>query len=181
MGTESSGLHPERASDAERDRTVGALRDLSVDGHISSDTFVRRMDRALQARSRRELDELVRDLPPRSWLGRRLIEIVAALSSFTARVEAAWREPRLPRLTLPEGSADAVVIGRDAACDLVISDPTVSRRHAELRYADYGWLLVDLASRNGTRLNGWRQAGPAVVRPGDHVSFGRADFQIRAG
>lgn len=173
-----AGPPPERASDAERDRAVGALRDRSAEGLISSDTFVRRMDRALRARNRNELDELERDLPPRSWLARQIVDGVAALSSFTARVQAAWREPRVPRLALPEIGRHVVVVGRDPVCDFVLSDPTVSRRHAEIRHVDGGWLIVDLASRNGTRVNGWRQSEPASVRPGDLVSFGAASFHV---
>lgn len=178
MGMHAAGLPPERVSDAERDRTVGALRDRSAEGLISSDTFVRRMDRALRARSRSELEDLERDLPPRTWLARQIVDRVAALSAFTARVQAAWREPRVPRLTLPETGHEVLTVGRDPVCDLVLTDPTVSRRHAEIRHVDGGWLVIDLDSRNGTRLNGWRHSGPASVRPGDLVSFGAASFHV---
>lgn len=35
-----------------------------------------------------------------------------------------------------------------------------------------GWLLSDLESTNGTRVNGWRVRGQVPVGPGDRVSFG---------
>src|SRR6266496_4239495 len=55
---------PVRASDAERERTVRALRERSAEGQLSFDTFVRRIDCAFRARSREELAALVDDLPP---------------------------------------------------------------------------------------------------------------------
>jgi pSer/pThr/pTyr-binding forkhead associated (FHA) protein len=69
-------------------------------------------------------------------------------------------------------------IGRELACDLTLSDLTVSRWHASLSPADGGWLLADLGSTNGTRLNGWRVTGPMQVRPGDMVSFGAVTYVL---
>ncbi len=45
-------------------------------------------------------------------------------------------------------------IGREPPCELTLDDPHISRRHAEVRYEQGRWWLVDLGSRNGTRLNG---------------------------
>ena len=39
-----------------------------------------------------------------------------------------------------------------------------------------GWVLSDLGSHNGTRLNGWLIREPVVVRPGDRVEFGAMAF-----
>ncbi|MBI2894858.1 MAG: sigma 54-interacting transcriptional regulator [Deltaproteobacteria bacterium] len=52
--------------------------------------------------------------------------------------------------------SDVVRIGSDAGNDLVIDDPTVSRRHAEIRAQPDGFLLSDLGSTNGTRVAGHR-------------------------
>ncbi len=50
---------------------------------------------------------------------------------------------------------DAVVtIGRADDCELVIDDPRVSRRHAEIRPSGPDYVLVDLGSTNGTLVNG---------------------------
>jgi len=49
---------------------------------------------------------------------------------------------------------------------------TVSRRHAALERTPGGWLLSDLESTNGTRVNGWRVRGKVAVRAGDLISFG---------
>ncbi|NBE96082.1 FHA domain-containing protein [Nonomuraea sp. KC401] len=174
----SSTLPPFRASDGERDRAIDELRDRAVEGRISHDTFVGRVDQVLRARNRDELDEVVADLPRRATLRQRLTDAVAAVSEFTSRVQSAWRRPRLPRLALPDDERLRYVVGRGSACDLVLSDLTVSRVHAELRRESDGWMLVDLGSLNGTRLNGWRLVGPARVRSGDEIAFGDCGFLL---
>ncbi|MEV4891718.1 DUF1707 and FHA domain-containing protein [Nonomuraea sp. NPDC055795] len=178
-----SSTHPPfRASDGERDRAINELRDRAVEGRISHDTFVGRVDQALRAQNRYELDELVADLPRRATLRQRLTDMVSAVSDLTTRVQAAWRRPRLPRLALPDDERVRYVVGRGSACDLVLSDLTVSRVHAELRREDDGaWMLVDLGSLNGTRLNGWRLVGPAKVRSGDEIAFGDCGFLLTSG
>jgi pSer/pThr/pTyr-binding forkhead associated (FHA) protein len=67
-----------------------------------------------------------------------------------------------------------VVIGRHRDSDFVIGDSTVSRRHAALHREGYVWILEDLGSKNGTRLNGRPVEGRAVVAPGDEIGFGAA-------
>ena len=58
---------------------------------------------------------------------------------------------------------------------------TVSRVHATLERTADGWLLTDLASTNGTRVNGWRVRGKVPVTAGDVVSFGNAtEYLARA-
>ena len=81
-------------------------------------------------------------------------------------------------LEFPRGSGDQFSIGRDASCDLAIADMTVSRRHATLERTQEGWLLTDLESTNGTRVNGWRVRGKVKVTPGDLVSFGNAEYSL---
>ncbi|WP_433433718.1 FHA domain-containing protein [Nonomuraea sp. CA-141351] len=178
-----SSTHPPfRASDGERDRAIEELKYRAVEGRISHDTFVGRVDQALRAQNRHELDELVADLPQRPTLRQRLTDAVASVSEFTTRLQSAWRRPRLPRLALPDDDRLRYVVGRGSACDLVLSDLTVSRVHAELRReGDGGWMLVDLGSLNGTRLNGWRLVGPARVRSGDEISFGDCGFLLTSG
>jgi len=78
------------------------------------------------------------------------------------------------------GAGICYTIGRDSRCDLLIEDISVSRRHARLEWAAGYWLLTDLGSTNGTRLNGWRVHHPVQVQPGDQVWFGSARFVVRA-
>src|SRR5512146_2463799 len=56
----------------------------------------------------------------------------------------------------PELAGDRTVIGRSKECDVQISDPNVSRRHAEVRREGDGYVLVDLDSTNGVEVNGKR-------------------------
>ena len=53
---------PGRASDAERRKIARLLREHSTQGRLSRDTFAMRVERALTARSRAELDDLVADV-----------------------------------------------------------------------------------------------------------------------
>ena len=66
---------------------------------------------------------------------------------------------------------ESLVVGRDPGCELVIEDPRVSKRHAQLRWCDSGWTLEDLGSKNGTAVNGEPAAG-AELRDDDAISFG---------
>ena len=68
-------------------------------------------------------------------------------------------------------SGDPFVIGRSRECDLVLDDPNVSRRHAELRREDGGWAVLDLGSTNGIKLNGKRSRG-GRLNPGDEITLG---------
>jgi hypothetical protein len=68
-------------------------------------------------------------------------------------------------------SGDPFVIGRSRECDLVLDDPNVSRRHAELRREDGGWAVRDLGSTNGIKVNGRRSPG-GRLQPGDEITLG---------
>jgi len=81
-------------------------------------------------------------------------------------------------MTLPRGSQGRFTIGREPDCDMTLGDETVSRWHASLERGTSGWLLADLGSMNGTRLNGWRVTAAVPVRPGDMVSFGAATYVL---
>jgi FHA domain-containing protein/uncharacterized protein DUF1707 len=171
--------YPVRASDVERDRVLRSLRDRVAEGRMSHDTFERRVDQVLRARSQAELSDIVHDLPPSSRVVDRLTGVVTALSSMTARIEAAWRAPRLPRFRLPSAGASRIVIGRAPSCTFILTDLSVSRFHAELYRDESGsWMVSDLGSMNGTRINGWRLTGPTKVRPGDQIGFGNLTFVV---
>lgn len=80
------------------------------------------------------------------------------------------------RLVLGDGKEvqvgeDPVTIGRHPDCDIVLSDPEVSRQHAEVRREDAGFMLVDLGSKNGTKVNG---AGidQRTLQDGDTITIG---------
>ena len=74
------------------------------------------------------------------------------------------------------------VIGRSSGCDIVVDDPNVSRRHAEIRRLGEGYSLVDLGSTNGTEVNGQR-VGETSLMNGDVIGVGttRLTFERRLG
>jgi pSer/pThr/pTyr-binding forkhead associated (FHA) protein len=96
--------------------------------------------------------------------------------------DAGWSGPSTPPtatlLALDwAGGRDELLVGRHDACDVVVGHPSVSRKHARLSFRDGHWVLRDLASTNGSRVNGTR-----VVRcrlePGDRLSLGSAELLV---
>jgi hypothetical protein len=87
------------------------------------------------------------------------------------------KEPGL-LLTLDwHGGCEHVAIGRDPGCDVVLFAPEVSRHHAALRFRDGCWILQDLDSRNGTRVNGER-VQRCELRPGDLLRIGGTTIRL---
>jgi hypothetical protein len=68
-------------------------------------------------------------------------------------------------------SGSRVLIGRSRDCDIHLDDPNTSRRHAEVRREGGAWVVADLGSTNGIKVNGARVA-EAELRPGDEVTLG---------
>ena len=214
-----------RASDEERDRAISALRQEFVEGRLSHETFMFRVQSALGAQRRGQLVGLFTDLPPRrprfldriratfgwAW-GRkyrrqdRNPDDAAAdwhpgpraspgmRESSGVADAAGWRAPPAPwtgvqsgsgdparpaPMVFPPGSGTSFTIGRTQDCDLRIADLSVSRRHAQLERGEDGWLLSDLGSHNGTRVNGWLVRESVPVKSGDVLQFGSATFVIR--
>jgi hypothetical protein len=88
-------------------------------------------------------------------------------------------------LILPSGDRLAlsdrpVVIGRLPECDITLSDPNVSRRHAEVRPSGTGFAVTDLGSTNGTRVNSVGVPGEQVLRDGDVISVGATRIRFEA-
>jgi pSer/pThr/pTyr-binding forkhead associated (FHA) protein len=68
-------------------------------------------------------------------------------------------------------------LGRSSDNDIVISDAFVSRRHcAILVHAHQGCELHDIASKNGTLINGARLAGPTPLHSGDQIRLSGQTF-----
>jgi DNA-binding CsgD family transcriptional regulator len=78
-------------------------------------------------------------------------------------------------LPLPEGE---LVVGRNANCNIVISDHTVSRQHAKLIISGTSVEVVDLQSLNGTFVD-HRQVSRSLVQLGHELRFGAVAFVLR--
>jgi hypothetical protein len=74
-------------------------------------------------------------------------------------------------------SGSRLLIGRSRDCDVTIEDANASRRHAELRNEDGSWIISDLGSTNGVKVNG-RRVEEAVLRPGDELTLGLAKLRF---
>ena len=74
-------------------------------------------------------------------------------------------------------SGERVTIGRSRECDVVVDDPNISRKHAEVRRTIDGWLVADLGSTNGIKVNG-RRVKDAVLSPGDEITLGLISLEF---
>lgn len=89
-----------------------------------------------------------------------------------------WGGPNSARAFTLEGARFAV--GSDPqSADLVLDDATVSAVHVVFERIGATWLLRDLGSRNGTRLNGASLSGQTRLRHGDTINVGRAMLTFR--
>jgi DNA-binding winged helix-turn-helix (wHTH) protein len=70
--------------------------------------------------------------------------------------------------------SQTIVLGREASCDVVVTDRQISRYHARLTPTPEGVILEDLGSKNGTHHNGVPLTGPVVLQDGDVVSVALA-------
>jgi len=107
--------------------------------------------------------------------GRTMVHSTA--ERVAARLEDA-RGPRRPRAVLRLGGKRLVIgdagvtLGRSRSSDVMVDDANVSREHAEIRAHGSSWVLSDLGSTNGTRLNGRRVTQPEVLGSGDQIELG---------
>ena len=161
------------ASRREIARTLNAAY---ASGLLSQETFTIRIEHLL---GRRLIDpsSLIGDL---SFRGRRSWRAsVARMRTAVAGWRASRRGHEELLLALDwEGSAQReLLIGRHCGCDVVLDEPSVSRRHARLVFRDGGWVLQDLASTNGTTVNG-SAVGRCALRPGDHLGLGSERLRV---
>ena len=107
-------------------------------------------------------------------------------------LRAAAREPgqRPGRLVVLESPAGEPAVGRSFGLDvittlgrdvnnaIVIDDPFASAEHAVLTFRGRNWYLEDLASTNGSFVNGHRIDGVAALGYGDDVQVGQVRMRL---
>jgi hypothetical protein len=114
---------------------------------------------------------------PRRALSATRERVVAALRRVAAWDGPSAAEPATLLALDWSGAEDELLVGRHDACDVMVGHPSVSRKHARLSFRDGHWVLRDLDSTNGTRVNG-RRVGRCRLEPGDRLLLGSADLLV---
>lgn len=149
-------------------------------GLISDATLSHRLD-ALYSRGLVEPRSLIGDISRRPARGvvaasaRRAISATAR--SLRASILGDRREPALLLALDWNDGRDELVLGRHLDCEVPLPSPSASRRHAALRFRDGRWVLQDLGSRNGTRVNGERVQRCELL-PGDVIELGGIEIKL---
>src|SRR5262249_15024029 len=71
---------------------------------------------------------------------------------------------------------DVTILGRDAACDIVLPDKEVSKKHARIIRKDDGYYIEDLQSTNGTKVGESDLTEIRLLEDGDLIEMG--DFRF---
>lgn len=83
------------------------------------------------------------------------------------------------RYDLAPSGPEGIVLGRDPESDIEIDDQKASREHAQVRPSPRGWIVEDLGSTNGTRVNGFRTSAQLLL-DGDQLTIGDTQFTFDA-
>lgn len=108
-----------------------------------------------------------------------------AANMANARANQALAQPLaqlidvVTRETLEVNAAHCIIGRERAAADVILRDPNVSRRHAELTFTGSDWSIEDLNSTNGTFVNN-RRITRCPLRNGDLLTFGLSNFEFRS-
>src|SRR5215475_10721629 len=86
------------------------------------------------------------------------------------------------RLIPPQGapielSRPETMVGREPGCDVLLSDGSVSRKHAKIERRGHIWAVVDQGSANGTYVDS-QKIGEAVLKNGQELRFGTVAFRV---
>lgn len=95
-----------------------------------------------------------------------MVSVLGELSRAGAEAAVVLGDGR--RVPVGEG----ITIGRLPDCDVVLADGNVSRRHAQIRSIDGRFVVADLGSTNGTRVNGFPVTGSRELADGDEIAVG---------
>ena len=193
-----SGLHPVEIG-RRLIRELDAGRVLGVRGTVAPNHFAVSVSAEDAEQLGTMADALVRELAEAArthaheegyrFLGPVTVELIAdpRLHRGGLEIEAGVVEGaggRVGTVLLPDGKRhslgeDRVVLGRLPDCGIALADTQVSRQHAEIRPDGDGYLIVDLGSTNGTRVNGTRVREQRLV-DGDEIGVGNAVLHFEA-
>ena len=160
-----------------RRRLAHRLNSAYANGLISDDTFTHRLDQLLTQRLI-DAHSLVGDLTERTSHRGALESVRDSVYALLRPLRFGARSEPCTMLALDwTGAVEELVIGRSETCDVVVTRPEVSRRHARLVFRDGSWFVHDLASTNGTTVNGTR-VGRCRLLAGDRLDVGGHRLEI---
>jgi hypothetical protein len=158
-----------------RTRIARRLSAAYATGLLSEDTYLGRLDELLSSavvdEARIDGDLTLRKPERRHPLRDALRPIGRTCEWLADLIDGTEREPPALLGLDWSGATTELTLGRQPQNDVVLLDPAVSRRHAQLRYRDGRWIIKDLDSRNGSFVNGVR-VGRSELRPGDVLTVG---------
>jgi len=176
-------------------RTVGVRGDLVAPNHFTVALSTRDHEAfaSFEEALLRDLEDMAREYAREEhyhFLGPVAVELVTddGLSPgqflVASEVTAAPGGGPIGSLVLADGTRvvigeEPVTVGRLPDCEVVLSDPNVSRRHAELRREDGVIVVVDLDSTNGTRVNG-KGVKQQRLDDGDEITVGNTALRFEA-
>ena len=146
---------------ASRRQIARTLTAAYASGLLSEETFTFRIDRLL---------------------GRRLIDPASLIGDLSFRGRPGWRSWTSAARTTVAGW----MASRRGRRELLLAldwtggeqrELLIGRHHARIFFRDGGWVLQDLASTNGTTVNG-SVVGRCVLRPGDHLRVGGERLRV---
>ena len=165
-----------QALEQQRDATLRALADHYAAGHVRTGTLEHRVEQTVHARTVTALRDAIWDLPP---LGQSFLRALTGRFESDPARRIAFRTAQATLDLDLEGGPHTYLLGRSRTCDVVLADPAVSRRHALISVRGDRCSVRNLASMNGTHVNG-RPVTTAVLRPGGVITFGgTVDAHVR--
>jgi len=86
---------------------------------------------------------------------------------------------------VPQGGGEAIplvrehlVLGRRESCDVCLKFPNISGRHCELTLKNGAWIITDLGSTNGIKVNGERITNKKLLHSGDVLTIGKRNYVL---
>jgi hypothetical protein len=156
-------LHP-----SDRAQLEGELDDLCASWQ---EMIVQMAERLHVALAHDPLVEVVAD--PRSVRG--TVEIIAPAGEVVVRLRVLCGSQTDMALVVPEGKV--LRVGRAADSALILLDPSISRRHAELTLRDGTLHVRDLGSTNGTFI-GEKRIETATIKLGERIRLGDCELML---
>lgn len=182
-------------------REMDLRRTVSVNGMVAPNHFDIELSPADTERFQSFMDAMKRELVETareharterySFVGPVAVEINTAenLSAGRYNIKAALLEQPgggpTGLLVLSDGrriqlTDESVTIGRLPECEISLPDPNISRRHAEVKRHGNDYVVIDLGSTNGTKVNGLAVSGERRLVDGDVISLGATTVKFES-